>query len=502
MERMSKIFSAVRALMLFALCLAAAGCRRAKSSDALASVSSLTFGSATELGNFDPFTEMTADARAVNFNIFEGLVKVTTDGDFAPALARSWSVSDDGKKYSFVLRDGVKFHDGKTLTASDVIFSTQKAIDSGFPGFDKITSSFVEGGGVSITLRDADPGFISRMSSPVVEENSEGLALHPVGTGPFKFAEFREQDFLRLEKFEDYWGERASLDSVTVKFLASQASLLLSFKARAIDGFMATADMADQIDEGEANIYTSASNAAQVLALNNSFGPFSDVRVRKAMCLLVDVPRVIETASAGRGVRIGGPVIPNLAKYFDAPLAHAYERDVEGAKKLLREAGYGDGFALEITVPSSYTVHVKSAEAVAGDLADAGISARIRQIDWAAWMESVYMARDYEATVISIDGAEAYPTAFLSRYVSGAPNNFINFRSPFYDEVYARAERAMDEGERIALFKEAQRVLSREAASVWIQDISSIVALSKKFEGHADYPLYVTDFSAIHPANR
>ena len=139
-------------------------------------------------------------------------------------------------------------------------------------------------------------------------------------------------------------------------------------------------------------------------------------------------------------------------------------------------------------VPSNYQVHLDTAQVLVNQLAAAGIQMNIEQVDWATWLENVYTNRDYEATIISVDGA---------RYQSDADNNFVNFKSDQFDKAYAKAIADVDESAREKDFKECQKILSDEAASAYIQDIAYNLAYTKDFTGFVQYPLYATDFSAI-----
>ncbi len=459
------------------------------------------FGLTTEVNDFDPFSSITADTRAINFNIYEGLVKVATDGSFEPAIAEDYEVSDDAKTYTFTIRSGVLFHDGNELTEDDILYSVQKAIDTATSGYDEIdTFGFDDDGKFVITLKEADAGFIAYLTAAIVPADAEDLSSNPIGTGPFKFVEYVEQDHITLEKNEDYWGTAAHLDTVTIKFVADQAELITDFIAGSIDGFTSSSATAVELTgrEDTFNQYVANSNAVQLLALNNEFEPFQDERVRQAVSYLVDSDEIIDVVNNGYGKKIGSGLIPALDVYYDDSLEDVYDLDVEKAKELLEEAGYGDGFSFTIKVPSNYTVHVNTAEVIVNELAEAGIEVTIQQVDWATWLDEVYTNRDYEATIISLDGSLAYPTAFLSRYQSDASNNFINYQSDAYDEAYLKATTTIDEEERVTYFKEAQAILNEEAASVYIEDISNIVIYSKEFEGYDDYPLYVTSFSSIY----
>ncbi len=460
------------------------------------------YGVATELNNFDPFQSITADVRGVNFNIFEGLVKVAPDGSFVGAIADSYTVSEDAKVYTFHIRSGVKFHNGKELEENDILYSVQKAIDKKFAGYAEIQEFGMNGDNLVIVLKQADAGFVAYLTNAIVPADYDNHALAPIGTGPYKLTEYAEQDHVTLEKNTDYWGKAAHLDKITLKFVASQANLVISFQSGSIDGFSAEAGTVMQLDEKSITKYQSNSNAVQLIALNNDFEPFKDARVRQALNYLVDRKEIIDTVNYGYGVTVGSGLIPALSKYYDSSLASSYSVDVEKAKELLSQAGYANGFKFTITVPSSYTVHVDTAAVVVNQLAKAGITAEIKQVDWATWLSNVYKGRQYEATIISLDGSLAYPTAFLSRYVSNAKNNFLNFKSPSFDDVYTKAISTVDENEKVEFFKSAQHILSSEAAAVYIQDISEFAVYSKDFAGYEGYPLYARDFSAIYKVQK
>jgi len=490
-------------------------------------------GVSTEPPGFDPFTVQTADARSIFFNIYEGLMGTETDGSFKPAIAESYEVADDLQTYTFTLRDGVKFHNGNLLTMDDVLYSVEKAIASSITGYGEIDVYYA--GGKSYTpvfktekdeegndkqvfdkvdvadsadapaddktlvihLNTPDSGFPAVVTHPIVPKDAEDLATNPIGTGPFMMSEFVEQDYTLLTKFEDYWGEPAHLDTVTLKYYENTAELATNYLAGAIDGFNSNAGGWKELEGVEHIENTRHANAVQVLALNNEFGPFQDVRVRQAVAYAIDTQEVIDTVSYGRGTKAGTPVTPGLEKYFNDELTDVYDVNIDKAKELLKEAGQ-ENLSFTIRVPSNYQVHVDAAQNILNQLKKAGITVEIESVDWPTWLNRVYKESEYEATIVSVDGNIAFPTAFLSRYVSTADNNFIRFKSEAFDDVYEKATLATDDAEQVKLFKEAQKVLSDECASVYIQDIDAIVINNMNFNGFRAYPLYVDDYSAIY----
>ena len=489
-------------------------------------------GVSTEAPGFDPFTTQTADARSIFFNIYEGLMATEPDGSFSPALAETCQASDDLQTYTFTLRQGVKFHNGNELTMDDVLYSIEKSITSGINGFSEIAQFSAAGKTYTvgsekgqdddgneidkpvvtaadsadapaddttlvINLNKPDSGFPAIATSPIVPKDAEDLASHPIGTGPFELTEFVEQDYTLLTRFDDYWGEPAHLDTVTLKYYENTASLATNYLAGAIDGFNSNAGGWKELEGTDYVQNVRHANAVQLLALNNEFGPFKDVRVRQAVAYAVDSDEIIEKVSYGLGTKAGTPVIPGLQKYFNDELTDVYDVNIDKAKELLKEAGQ-ENLKFKIRVPSNYQVHVDTAQVIANQLAKAGITVEIESVDWNTWLNRVYRKSEFEATIVSVDGPIAYPTSFLNRYVSTASDNFVNFHSEAFDETYAKALLETDDAEQVKLFKEAQKIISDECASVYIQDIDSVVINSPAFGGFEAYPLYVDDYSAMY----
>jgi peptide/nickel transport system substrate-binding protein len=465
----------------------------------------LRYGFAAEPATLDPLDpKNTADGRSILFNVFEGLVKPDTEGRLLPCVAESWTIEQGGRVYVFSLREGLRFHDGSTLSAADVEFSLNTAADAGFEGFGGIekieTPNDHE---VRITLKNPDPEFLPYLTVGIVKAGSSGRDKKAVGSGPYSIESWTVQQSIVMRKFSAYRNAAPrGLEKITLVFLPDSASLILGLRGGSIDGAGLTGALAQQLDPSAFDIVPGFSAMVQLLALNNGVKPLDDVRVRQAVNYAVDIQEIIDTAFYGQGKPSGSPLIPGLSLYYEQSLANPRPRDLDKARSLLSGAGWGDGgrrLSLEITVPSNYTMHVDTAQVIANQLGKIGISVSIRQIDWAAWLSDVYRGRKYQATVISLDAATVSPRGFLSRYRSGADSNFINFHSAEFDRIYDAAVAEPDEEKRIALYKEAQRIVSANAASVFIQDIMGFKAFRRgAFGGVLNYPVYVNDFASMY----
>ncbi|GHU84986.1 diguanylate phosphodiesterase [Spirochaetia bacterium] len=478
-----------------------AGCGNDKNSRKAAGPE-LRYGLTTEPATLDPLNPSnTADGRSILFNVFEGLVKPDTDGNLRPAAAESVAVEQGGLIYAFTLRDGLRFHDGSAVTAADAEFTLNTAIAAGFSGFTQIEKVETAGDrGLRVILKESDPEFLPNLTIGIVPKNNTDRERNPVGTGPFKIESYLPQQSLTLVKNPDYWQKGLpKLDRVTVVFVADSDALLLSLQGGNIDGATITGSLLQQLDQDKFDVVPGYSNSVQLLALNNRVKGLDDLRVRQAINYAIDIPEIIDTAFYGQGEPSGSPLIPALTGSYETALKNPYPVDIERARRLLAEAGYSNGFSLEITVPSVYTMHVDTAQVIVNQLAKVGVNAAIKLVDWATWLSDVYMGRKFEATIISLDANNVSPRSFLSRYRSDAESNFINFSNTAFDRVYDTILAEADDTKRAALYRETQRIISDNAASVYIQDIIGFKAFPKgRFGGVVNYPLYVIDFSGVY----
>lgn len=323
----------------------------------------------------------------------------------------------------------------------------------------------------------------------------------PVGTGPFRFVSYTPLSAFVVERFEEYYGEKPYLAKVTFKICASNDAAFMELLSGAIDVFpYLTDEQASQLP-AEYNLEVGSSNLVQAMFLNNEFEPFTDVRVRRALSYAVDKEELLNIVSGGRGHAIGSNMFPNFGVYYDASLENYYTYQPEKAKELLAEAGYHEGNPLSfvIKVPSNYDVHVATAQVLVEQYKEIGVKAEIQLIEWAAWLMEVYGERNYEATIVGLDSSLA-PSDVLKRYTSTAKNNFLNYDNPEFDDLFARAVTSTDELEKVALYKEIQQLLTKDAASVYLQDGAKLVAVNKRFTNFLFYPVYVLDMAAIQPA--
>jgi len=479
--------------------------RKGSKAQSSGTATELRYGYTTEPATFDPLNPSnTADGKSILFNVFEGLVKPDTEGRLAPCIAESYAVDEAGRVYRFTLRKNVRFHDGSSLSSADVKFSLDTAVAAGFIGLNAIEKIETDGDyGINVILKYPDPEFLPYLTAGIVKANSTDRDKKAVGTGPYFIESYAVQQSLVLRKFTRYWKDNVpNLDKITIVFFADSDALILGLYGNSIDGAGLTGALVQQLAPGRFDVVPGYSAMVQLLALNNAVPPLNDIRVRQAINYSVDIREIIDTAFYGKGEPSGSPLIPGLAVYYEQSLANPYPVNYEKARSLLSEAGYGEGgqkLSLEITVPSNYTMHVDTAQVIASQLAKAGINASIQLVDWPTWLSDVYRGRKYQATIISVDSPIVAPKGFLFRYHSENNNNFINFNNADFDRIYNTILTETDENKRVALYKEAQRIISDNAASVYIQDILGFKAFrAGAYGGVLNYPLVVSDFASMY----
>ena len=502
-------FKAVLSLIIAVLTISAlAGCKSNQGGGEASGEqdNSIVVGIAQDLDeSLDPHMMSTAGTREVLFNVYEGLVKPNSKGNIVPALAENYTVSDSGDIFTFTMREGAVFHNGDTVTADDAVYSLDRCRGAKggpvlIPALETIeTVEAPDSRTVVIKTREPDLELLAYLTAAVIPRGSgeEPSEAPPAGTGPFSFVSRSPQENIIIERFPDYWGEGASLDKVTYKVIENAETLVMSLQSGAVD-FCAHLTWDQTLELGDGfDIEASGMNLVQAVYLNNEVVPFNNEKVRQALCYALDRQQIMDMLADGQGYAVGSSMYPAFEKYFLPELSEYYEYDPEKARTLLAEAGYPDGFEMEITVPSNYTPHVDTAQIVAAQFEKVGVRTTINLVEWSSWLSEVYSDRKFKATVVGLDASSLTARAMLERFGSGNSKNFINFKDDDYDRILSEALVSESEDEQVKLYRELMRILTEQAANVYIQDLCDFVAVRWDIKGYTTYPIYVIDMSKL-----
>ncbi len=467
---------------------------------------SAVVGIQQDIDSLDPHKATAAGTKEVLFNIFEGLVKPDENGNLICAVASDYTISEDGLVYTFTLRDNVKFHNGNAVTAEDVKYSLERAsgLLDGTPLIATLSTiqavDILDEKTVQVTVGSANAELIYSFTAAIIPAGSgEEEGADPIGTGPFSFVSYTPQEGIVLAKNEEYWQEGLPyLDEVTFKIVTSADTALLELQSGSIDIYPYLTDSQSQALRDTHQVIASPSNVVQALFLNNAVEPLNDVRVRQAICYAIDKDAVNGFVGGGSGTVISSAMLPTLKDFYvDLNDVYGNGADVEKAKELLADAGYPDGFDLEIAIPSNYEFHMQTGEVIAEQLQSVGIHATINAVEWSTWLDEIYNGRQYAATISGIT-CDQTPGYLLNRFQTESPKNFINFQNEEYDKVYLEAQSVQDMAGRAEPYGKLQQILVDEASTAFLQVPANITAISSRLAGYKFYPVYVQDMSTVY----
>ena len=453
--------------------------------------------------SLDPTTNASAAIdQILQENVYEGLVRVAPDGELEPGLATAFEVSADGLVYTFFLRQGVVFHDGRPFTAADVVATFERDRDpktghpnpSYFAQIDQIEAP--DAATVVFRMKDVDASVLSLLAlgdsvilpAPIPQD----LASRPVGTGPFRFVEWRTGDLLRLERFPGYYRAGVPhLERVTFRFISDPASALASLLAGDVDLIARIpAETALSVkDDPRFKTVAGPQNLVQLLAMNKARAPFSNLKVRQAIAHALDRAVIIEGTMFGYGIPIGSHLTPSSPYYVD--LTWLYPHNVDEARRLLADAGYPQGFSAVLTLPQNYEIHVRTGEIVADLLERVGIHLEIELVEWGQWLSRVFNQADYDLTVMGHVG-KLDPGAMLSNYGVETPNYYYRrgYSNPVLEGLLTEGRRTVDLERRKTIYAQAQEILAEDVVNYFIQDPYQIFVMKAGIAGFSPYSIY------------
>ena len=469
---------------------------------------SVVVGIQQDIDSLDPHKATAAGTKEILFNIFEGLVKSDENGHLIGAVASDYTISEDGLVYTFTLRDGVKFHNGNAVTAEDVKYSLERVAGllDGTPLISTMSAitavDILDDKTVQVTVGSANTELIYSFVAAIIPAGSgEEEGADPVGTGPFSYVSYKPQEGIVLAKNPEYWQEGLPyVDQVEFKIVGDGDTALMELQGGTIDIYPYLTDSQAQVLQDNYQVVSSPTTMVQALYLNNAVEPLNDVRVRQAICYALNKEEINDFVGGGTGALISSCMPPTLKDYYtDLNETYGTTGNVEKAKELLADAGYADGFDMEIAIVSGYEFHMQTGEVIVEQLKQVGINATIQGMENSEWLEKVYKGREFDATITCLT-SDMTPGYLMNRFQTSSSKNFINFESAEYDEVYQKAQAAIDLTEKAEYYKQLQKILCDEAGSAFIQTPADKTALSKRIAGYKFYPVYVQDISTVYIA--
>ena len=451
--------------------------------------------------------QCTTEYYTVAMNIFDRLVEVKANDDgtseIVPSLAKEWSVSDDGLTYTFTLNEGVKFSNGADLTSSDVLYTIkrmltyEKAVNDDIYDMIKGAQDVADGKteelsgfeiiddyNFSITLEEPYGAFLACLTTPgasifdeeTTEQAGDQFGIDPtvtIGTGPFTFADWEFNSELVLSANKDYWDGAPACEGLVLKVIPDEATARMMFENGELD-ILDMDNNSSQLeyflnnDAYKDQIVSGARVGIYYICLNENFTELSDARVRKALQYSIDRQAILDSLYAGQGQLENG-IFPHGLIGYNADLAEI-PYDVDQAKELLAEAGYPDGFEMELCYSSDAGQTTKDMlEIISAYWAEIGVTAKVTEVDEGSFYD-MRAAGEIEAYTSNWSADFNDPDNFIYSFFGNEGN--IERRGFGYtnSEAIARVAAAraiVDEDERVAEYQDLEKLIIQDHAA-WV----------------------------------
>lgn len=460
----------------------------------------LTFGMSSDMRQLDPHLMVTTPEGRYFRLIAEPLVDGGPDFQPAPCLAESWTFSSDGLSWTFNLRQGVKWHNGREMTAKDIKWNFDRMLDpktraavkgrllavSSVEVVDKYTIRF--------KLNRPSTGFASMFygaggfAAMIAPESmgDDGKVTHPIGTGPFKFVEWKPKDYVRYTKFDQYWHKGLPyLDEVVIKPIPDPSVRLMALRSGELDmTYKLNIDEVVGLQQKKLKgvvFDLDCPSLTQLIFFNMKKPPFDDPRVRTAVSLAISKEDMLLAVFEGHGEVVNQVFSTSSPWYCDVA---ATAQDIEQAKKLMAEAGYGSGVKVDLAVSNSFPDFVRTAQVIQMQLAEIGMELNLLIEDWPAHIKRD-QSGEYNMGIIGWSGTSDPETLYPMAFSTKGPLHFLmpGYASPRLEELIDRGGSAKAFAERKAIYTEAARLVVSDAPWIFLLTSPNAYGWKAKVKG-------------------
>ncbi|ALC06479.1 ABC transporter periplasmic component [Corynebacterium deserti GIMN1.010] len=420
--------------------------------------------------------------QAMMSNVYEGLVRIDSEGEIQPMLATSWEVSEDRQEYVFQLREGVTFSNGEPFDAESAKFSIDRVktdwTNGLKSGMDVVESTeVVDTHVLRVRLTRPSNQWLWNMGTAIGAMMTEGgvdkLATDPVGTGPYTVTHWAPGRAVGFTAREDYWGEAPANDAATIRYFSDATATTNALQSGDVDVIwaMQAPEQLSILDDFAVEVGTT--NGEMLLSMNNQRAPFDDVRVRQAVMYAVDRQAIIDTALEGYGTDTGGVPVPPTDPWYEK--SDQYPFDPDRARELLREAGYSESERVRVTMSIPSLPYAQAAsEILYSQLRDVGFDPVIESTEFpAVWLSQVMGHKDYDMSLIAHVEPRDLPTLF-------SPGYYLGFADPETQELLVAADSSETE---VEMMKDVVDRIMDQAGADNLMNVANIVVMDKTITG-------------------
>jgi len=429
--------------------------------------------------NLDPTMNLSSIRAMVGVTMFDSLVGRDADNRIVPQLAESWRLVDD-TTWQLKLRRSVVFHDGEPFNAEAVRFTFQRVLDPEQKSPNRANMAeiarvdVIDDYTVNLVTRQPYAPLINRLLDfPIVppryaaEKGNQGMALRPVGTGPYRFVELVKDDRLVVEAFDRHWRGAPRIRRVVYKPIPEPFTRAAALRNNEVDLIMTIPpNLARELERvGGIRAQRVPSSWIIYLGLNAFKKPMSDVRVRQALNHATDVDAIVKNVLEGNGRRLEGPLTPQMFGY-DASVK-GYPHDPARARKLLAEAGYPDGLEITLESPAGrYQGDKEIAEALGGQWQKAGFRPRVQVAEWGAYFKR-YLGKQFQDAYLLGLGGPMQDADELYNLVSSKGRG-LYYKNERVDALFDLGRGTMDMAKRRHVYRDLARAMVEDATWVFL----------------------------------
>ncbi|MDL2311087.1 ABC transporter substrate-binding protein [Peptostreptococcaceae bacterium OttesenSCG-928-C18] len=470
--------------MLLLVTMVLTACGGGGGGDSAEKSETLTVALSGDAISLDPIASNDNQSSNTQKQMYEGLVELDEEkNEVVPALAESWEQPDD-LTYVFKLKEGVKFHNGEELKASDVVFSLKRAIEA--PNvkhlYEMIDINSVKANDdytVEFKLSAPYAAILSNLCHPgaficnekAVNDAGDSYQMNPVGTGPLKFVSWQKANSMEMERFEDYHGEKVQYKKLVFRVIPEPTNRTIELESGGVDIAMDITpnDVSKVEDNEKLELHRSLDYGTTYLGFNTKKAPLDNPKVREAIAYAIDIDEIVSAVFLGIGETASGPMPPTL-KYSIADSIKPRERDVEKAKALLAESG------VELPIKTSISTNdnkdrVDMATAMKQQLSEVGIEVTINVLEWSAFNDLIKNGQqDMFEIAWTADSPDPdtfmYPCFHSS--AQGEGGNYSYLDDAQVDEYLEKARAAQTDEERTEYYKLAQERITE--LTIWVPE--------------------------------
>ncbi len=454
----------------------------------------------------DPQITSARSSLQVLENVLDTLTALDAQGKVIPSLATSWEVSSDGLTWTFHLRHDVKFSNGRPMTAQDVVYTYTRMLDPATGSGQK----YLLGSTQSVTasddytvqfhLKTPEVALLSHLAvnkavGIIAKESVDNGTINtqPIGTGPFMIASYEPGNQVVLKKNPYYWQQGLPyLDEVDLKIIPDESVRQTGLLSGDIDWAISVPPQSlSQLQNAQGVVVDKTTAGAYwYIGVNLKHTPLNDPKVREAINYAINRKDITDAMTFGTGVPTQDPIPSSSAwAYNYAP----YSYDPAKAKQLLAEAGYPDGFRMQIMPTTQYPESIRGAQVIQQELQAIGVRVTIKSLEWAQWLQEEGKG-NYDTYVCSWNGLVDPYDFFYAQHHTGQVFNFTGYSNPAVDKLLDQGNVTQGFDQRKAIYQQVNKMIVDDAPYIYLYNPANIQAFRSYVKGYAARPDQNIDF--------